>query len=328
MAADWLNYHHLQYFWMVAREGSIVRAAEALGISQPTISLQLQELERAAKCKLFERKGRNLLLTEQGRMVYKYAEEIFSLGWELAERVREHPKQAGLRLAVGVSDQISRIGMGLMLEPALRGHVKVVCREDRLDRLLPEVAGGRLDAVLSNEPSGAGTRVRVFDHFIGQCDVHIFVNYELAHRLEEPFPQSLNGFPMIVPTESSPLRRQLDQWLRKHKLRPDVVAEIEDPAIIVTLGCLGNGAYPSPSIIGDALRRKFQSEVIGVAEGVVEKFYAITAGHEVTHPGVKLIRDEARDRLFGDEEGKVVSENGARTKGGRSPEGKRADNGH
>jgi LysR family transcriptional activator of nhaA len=298
MAANWLNYHHLQYFWAVAREGSIVRAAEELGVSQPTISLQLQELERACKCSLFRREGRKLVLTEQGRMAYRYADEIYALGRELSERVRENPKEARPRLVVGVADSVTKIGTGRILEPAFCARAHVIVREDKAERLLPELASGRLDMVISDMPAGTGTRVRVFNHYMGECKLKLFAQHDLAKQLVGSFPKSLNGFPMILPGENTQQRRQLDNWLKKHKVRPDVVAEVEDTAMLVALGYAGKGVYPSSSLVEDALRRLFASEVLGVADGVIEKFYVITAGHEITEPVIKDVWEHARRVVF------------------------------
>lgn len=300
MAPDWLNYHHLKYFWVVAREGSIVRAAEELGVSQPTISQQLQELERSCKCELFERRGRTLALTDAGRMVFSYADQIFSMGRELMGRIRAHGQEAHQRLVVGVGDSVSKLATLRLLEPAFRGRARIVLRDDKVERLLPELAAGRLDMVLSDTPAGAGSQLRVFNHYLGECELKFFAQHETARRMEGAFPHCLEGFPMVVPTDNTLRRRQIDAWLKARGVRPKVVAEVEDAAMITSLGFAGVGVFAAPSVIEDILRKTFGAEVIGTADGVLEKFQAITTGHEVTHPLVQHVCDEARRTVFAD----------------------------
>jgi LysR family transcriptional activator of nhaA len=249
MAPDWLNYHHLQYFWVVAREGSIVRAAEELGVSQPTISQQLQELERACKCDLFERRGRTLALTEAGRMVFAYADQIFSMGRELMARIRAHPEEADRRMTVGVADSVSKLAAWRILEPAFRDRVRIVLRDDKVERLIPDLANGRIDVLLSDVPAGAGTPQRVFNHYLGESEVKFFAQHETARRMEGTFPHCLEGFPMLVPTDNVLRRRQIDAWLKARGIRPTIVAEIEDTGMITFLGYVGVGVFAAPAVI-------------------------------------------------------------------------------
>jgi LysR family transcriptional activator of nhaA len=296
----WLNYHHLLYFWAVAREGSIVRAAEELSVSQPTISLQIKELEQTFGRKLFERSGRRLVLTDAGRVVYGYAGEIFSLGRQLMDAMDRQPAGRALRLAVGITDAIPKTVARLLLEPAIRipRPVRLICREDKVDRLLMDLAAHRLDMVLSDAPIGTGVHVRGFNHLLGECGVTFFAAPKVAARLRRNFPKSLDGAPLLLPTDNTALRRSLDLWFDSRRLAPLVEAEFEDSAMMYSFGQSGLGAFPAPSLVSDEIGRQYDVRAIGTTDAVTERFYAISTEQKLQHPAVVAVRETARRETF------------------------------
>ncbi len=229
---DWLNYHHLLYFWVVAREGSISRACEQLHLTQPTISSQLRKLEESMGQKLFDRTGRSLSLTDTGQLVFRYAEEIFSLGQEMTDAVKGRPTGRPLQLTVGAPEVIPKLIVHRLLQPALRldEPVHLVCREGKMAQLLPQLASHDLDIILSDSPAGSLTHIRAFNHSLGTCAVSIFGTAKLARKYRPRFPSSLEGAPMLLPTSNTGSRRAFDQWSDERDLRPLVVAEFEDCA--------------------------------------------------------------------------------------------------
>jgi LysR family transcriptional activator of nhaA len=297
---QWLNYHHLLYFWAVAREGSIVRASEELGVSQPSISLQIKELERALGRKLFERAGRRLVLTDAGRVVYGYASEIFALGRQLMDAVDRQPAGRALRLAVGITDAIPKTLARVLLEPALAlpQPVRLVCREDKVDRLLMDLAANRLDMVLGDAPIGSGVHVRGFNHLLGECGVTFFAAPVLAAKLRRGFPKSLDAAPLLLPTDNTALRRSLDLWFDSRRVAPLVEAEFEDAAMMYSFGQAGLGAFPAPSVVREEVSRQHEVRVIGETDAVTERFYAISTEQKLQHPAVVAIRETARRETF------------------------------
>jgi LysR family transcriptional regulator, transcriptional activator of nhaA len=296
----WLNYHHLLYFWVVAREGSIVRASEELAVSQPTISLQIKELEQTFGRKLFDRTGRKLVLTDAGRVVYGYAADIFDLGRQLMETMEREPAGRALRLAVGITDAIPKTVARLLLEPAIRigQPVRLICREDKVDRLLMDLAARRLDMVLSDAPIGTGVHVRGFNHLLGECGVTFFATPARAAKLRRTFPRSLDRTPLLLPTDNTALRRSLDLWFDARRIAPLVEAEFEDAAMMYSFGQSGLGAFPAPSLVADEIRRQYDVCVIGTTEAVTERFYAISTEQKLQHPAVVAVRETARRETF------------------------------
>lgn len=297
---EWLNYHHLLYFWTVAREGSISAASRKLRLAQPTVSGQIRALEDAMGEKLLERSGRKLELTEVGRVVYRYADEIFSLGRELMDTLKGRPTGRPQRLVVGISDGVPKLIAYRLLEPALRlpDPVRLVCTEDRPDRLLAELALHNFDLVLSDAPVGAGTNVRAFSHLLGETSVTLFAAPKLAARLRRKFPASLDGAPVLMPLDQSPLSRSLSQWFEASGVRPEVVAELEDSALIKAFGQAGAGAFPAPTAIAREIEAQYGVEAVGRVEGVRERFYAISVERKIKHPAVLAISQAARLDLF------------------------------
>ncbi len=297
---DRLNYHHLLYFWTVAREGSIARACEPLHLSQPTISAQLRALEKALGVKLFDRRGRGLALTETGRLVYRYADEIFSVGRELLDTLKGRTVGLPLRLAVGIVDAMPKRVAYHLLEPALRLSVPVrlSCSEGKPEALLAELAMHNLELVLSDAPLGVGAKVRAFSHQLGECGVSIMGTPALGEAHGGPFPGSLDGAPMLLPTDNTTLRRSLDHWFDAQRLRPVVVGEFEDSALLKAFGQAGVGLFPVPSVIEEEVQRQYGVVVVGRLEAVRERFYAITAERRLKHPAVVAISEAARLEFF------------------------------
>jgi LysR family transcriptional activator of nhaA len=297
---EWLNYHHLLYFWTVAKEGSVARATQRLRLAQPTISGQIRQLEQQLDLKLFQRQGRNLVLTDVGRVVYRYADEIFGLGRELMDVLKSRPAGRPLRLTVGVADAVPKLIVRRLLDPAFRigEPLQLVCREDRAERLLAELALHALDLVISDAPIPPQIAVKGFSHLLGECGVAVFGTPSLVQRHRRGFPRSLDGAPMLLPTDDNVLRRSLDQWLEANGLRPRVVAEFEDPALLKTFGQAGRGLFPGPAVIAREICRQYGVRVVGRLDEVRERFYALSAQRRLEHPAVVALTRAARDQLF------------------------------
>jgi len=297
---EWLNYHHLRYFWMVAREGSIAKASKRLRVAQPTISGQLRMLEEALGHKLFERAGRGIALTEVGEMAYRFADEIFPLGQELLDAVQGRPSGRPVQFRVGVADVVPKLIAHRILAPVLSlpEHIVLVVTEDRPDRLFAELAVHGLDLVLTDAPLPPGAKVKAFNHVLGECGVSVFGTSKLANQYREKFPASLDGAPWLLPTHDSSLRRSLDAWLERNDVHPRVVAEFEDSALLKVFGRSGAGLFAASSLLEGDIMRQFEVERVGQLESVREQFYAISVERRIRHPAVATITQAARDSLF------------------------------
>lgn len=295
-----LNYKHLFYFYTVAREGSVSRACEKLHVTQPAVSALLQKLERSVGEKLFERKGRSLVLTKAGKVAFEYAEEIFSLGHELTETLQKSADGKPLRLTVGVVDSLPKLVTYRLLEPALNlaQPVQLILHDARPERLFAELSVHELDLVLADSPLPPTVSVRAYNHLLGECGLALFGTPEFAQRYRSGFPKSLNNAPFLLPTESSSLRRSLEQWLQREQVKPDVVAEISDSGLLKTFGQAGMGIFVAPRVVETQICRQFQVEVIGHMAGAVEQFYAISLERKLKHPAVVAISSAAREELF------------------------------
>jgi LysR family transcriptional activator of nhaA len=297
---EWLNYHHLLYFWTVAKEGSIARACEKLRLAQPTISGQLRLLEDTLGEKLFTKMGRGLVMTEVGQVVYRYADEIFGLGRELQDVLKGRPRGRPLRLLVGVSDLVPKLIAHRILQPALEmpETVQIVCHEDTPERLLAELAEHRLDVVLSDAPITSMIRVKAFNHLLGSSGVTVFGAPALAARHRKNFPESLDGAPFLLPLEGSSLRRSLEQWFESENIRPKLVGEFKDSALLKTFGQAGAGLFVAPDAIEKEVREHYKVTAVGRTDAVTERFYAISVERKLKHPAVVMISEAARDKLF------------------------------
>jgi LysR family transcriptional regulator, transcriptional activator of nhaA len=297
---EWLNYHHLLYFWTVAKEGSIAQACKQLRLAQPTISAQLHSLENSLGEKLFQRSGRKLVLTEIGSLVYGFADEIFALGRELTDTLKGMPSGRPIRFTVGISDAMPKLIAYRLLEPALRMQqsVQLICREGKPQQLLAELTTHGLDLVLSDTPAGAEMRIRAYNHLLGECGIQIFGIARLVNRYQDGFPKSLNGAPMLLPTSNTALRRSLDQWFEQHSVRPLVVGEMEDSALLKVFGSRGVGLFPAASAIENEVRSQFGVRSLGTIDRVCERFYAISIERKLKNPAVLAISESARAELF------------------------------
>jgi LysR family transcriptional activator of nhaA len=298
---EWLNYHHLLYFWTVAKEGSIVRAGKELRLAHPTISGQIHRLEEILGEKLFARKGRNLVLTEVGRVAFRYADEIFSLGQEFLNTVKGRSSGRPIRLSVGVSATLPQFIVHRILEPAFRleGPVRVSVREDRSTQaFLGELAVHAVDVVLSDTPAGPGTSVRAFSHLLGECGTTFFASPRLARSCRLRFPRSLDGAPFLLPGSNSALRRMLDEWFEARGIRPQIIAELDDTTLAKVLGEVGFGVFAAPEVIEKDIRQRYQVQVVGRVPELCQRFYAISIERKLKHPAVTAICELARRDIF------------------------------
>lgn len=297
---EWLNYHHLYYFWSVAREGSISRACLQLHLAPSTVSAQLGKLEEMLGGKLFRRAGRNLELTELGRVVFRYADGIFSLGRELMDTVRGRPVAGPLRLVVGIADILPKLVARKLLEPAMSmaEPVRLICHEGKEEQLLRDLSVHSLDVVLTDTPARVGLGNKAFSHLLGECGLTFFAAEQLAARLEPGFPLSMDGAPMLLPTAMSALRGSLDQWFDTLGIRPIITGEFDDIALLKVFGQAGDGVFAVPSVIESEVRRQYGVRVLGRSETVREQFYAISVDRVIKHPAVVAISDAARRNTF------------------------------
>ncbi|MGE5359357.1 MAG: LysR family transcriptional regulator [Bacteroidales bacterium] len=291
----WLNYHHLLYFWTVAREGSVVRAAERLSLTQPTISGQLKLLEDSLGARLLERKGRGLGLTETGQVVYRYADEIFGLGRELLDVLDDRPTGRPLRLAVGVSDAMPKMMVTRLLAPALEiaGGVQLVVRDDKTERLLALLSLRELDVVLADAPMSHDVSVKAFNHLLVESAVSVFAPPPVAARLRRGFPRTIARVSFALPTPNTALRRSLDAWFDKEDVRPQAAAEIEDSALLKSLAVGMGAAFAAPTRVADEICRQYGVRRVGELTGVMERFYAISIEKRLKHPAVVAIARSA-----------------------------------
>ncbi len=295
-----VNYKHLHYFWAVAREGGVARASERLHITPQTISGQLSLLEDHLGVELFSRVGRNLELTQAGRLVLSYANEIFSLGGELEEVIHQLPQGRPQQFRVGVVDVLPKSIAHRILKPALRmpEPVRMICREAGLDTLLAELTVHRLDLVLADRPIPATVSTRGFSHKLGESAVSFFASEKLRSSLPGDFPGCLDGAPLLLPSGGTQLRSGLDKWLDKQRLHPRIIAEFDDSALMKAFGQEGVGVFIAPAIIEEEVELQYQVKAISQVDEVKEHFYAISVERKVTHPVVSAVMEAARETLF------------------------------
>ena len=298
-----INYKHLHYFWAVAREGGVARASERLHLTPQTISGQLSLLEEYLGVDLFSRVGRNLELTDSGRLVLSYADEIFSLGGELEEVIHQLPDGRPQLFRVGVVDVVPKSIAHRVLQPALQmpEPVRMVCREASLDMLLAELAVHRLDLVLADRPIPPTISTRGFSHKLGECAVSFFATEKLKKKLKGDFPRCLDGAPILLPSSGTQLRSGIDKWLDKHRIHPRMVAEFDDSALMKVFGQEGAGIFIAPAAIEAEVEWQYQVTAIGRVDEVKERFYAISVERKVTHPVVSAVVEAARESLFANE---------------------------
>jgi LysR family transcriptional activator of nhaA len=298
---EWLNYHHLYYFWVVARTGSVAAASRELRLTHPTVSAQIHQLEGIIGERLFKRAGRGLALTDVGQTAFRYASEIFGLGREFMAVVKRGATPQSMHLAIGVMNCLPKSIVQRLLEPAL--HMApppyVVCREDRsLQEFLKELSLHALDLVLSDEPAGAGAPVKLFNHLLGECGTTILGSSSVAASLRKRFPQSLEGAPFLMPSVNAALRRGLEPWFVAQGIRPRVVAEIDDGSLSKVLAAGGYGVYACPSVMEDDARRRYGLRAVGTIPSLKNRFYAISVEQRLRHPAAVAICESARSEYF------------------------------
>lgn len=296
---EWVNYHHLLYFWLVAREGSLARACAELRLAQSTVSKQIHQFEDVLGHRLFTKSGRRLVLTESGRVVFRYADEIFGLGREMLDTLKDRPVGRPITVTIGVADVVPKMIAERLLAPALQlpERVCMVVREGEPRRLLAELALHELDMVLADAPASPDVRVRAFNHFLGSSGITFFARSDLARRAQGRFPAVLGELPLLLPMESSALRRHLDQWFAGLSVRPNVVAEFEDSALLEAFAVRGVGVFPAATAITTEIAKQHGLRPVGEVPAVKESYYAITVERRIKHPAVVAICEQARGML-------------------------------
>jgi len=302
---EFLNYHHLRYFWTVAKEGGLTKAAGKLHVSQSTISAQIQALEGVLGEKLFRRAGRNVALTDMGQQVLTYAEEIFSLGQDLLDSVKQRATSRPLRLRLGIADALPKLVAYRIIEPIFRlaQPVQVSCWETNVSAMLDELTAYRLDIVLADEPASSAVTTHaanVFNHLLGESGVSFCAVPELAAKLKPGFPKSLNRAPALLPMSNTGLRRSLEKWFHAAGIRPRLVGEFYDPAFVNVLALHGLGFMPVPTTVVNEIVARFGFRTIGRTNECKQQFYAITPERKLIHPAVAAITSNARRRLIAD----------------------------
>jgi LysR family transcriptional activator of nhaA len=295
-----LNYNHLLYFWTVAREGSITKASQLLHITPQTISGQLKLLEESVGEPLFQRQGRGLVLTDTGQVVNIYADEIFSLGSELTQRLNSKEPGKPQELNVGVVFSIAKLIAYRILKPVLglEDKIRIVCYEGNLEKLLGDLAVHKLDLILSDSPLPTGLNVKAYNHLLGDSTVSFFAEKNLAKTYRKKFPESLDDAPMLMPVKTSVLRRNLDDWFEHINVSPNILAEFDDSALLKAFGEASVGIFPSPTAISNEVEKMYNSRAIGTIENLKETYYAISPERKIKHPGVIQITEIARSQLF------------------------------
>lgn len=296
----WLNYHHLLYFWTVAREGSIAKACDRLLLSQPTISGQIRQLEKSFGVKLFEKVGRNLVLTDAGRDVYRYADEIFSIGKELQDSIQGKPTGRGSKLAIGIHDAMPKLISYKILSAALEldDPVQLVCIEGSPEQLLAKMALHEIDAILTDSPVPPSGKIRAYNHLLGECGVSIVASPKLAKGLRNRFPKSIAGAPFLLPLSDTSMRRSLERWFDDLDVRPSIRGEFADSALLKVFGREGIGAFAIPTAIVSEVCEQLNVELVGSVPSIQERFYLISVERKLRQPNVAAIAEMARTRLI------------------------------
>jgi LysR family transcriptional activator of nhaA len=297
---EWLNYHHLLYFWSVAKHGTVTKACEEFRLAQPTISGQIRLLEQMLGEKLFVRAGRRLALTEMGHVVFRYAEDIFSTGQELMNAVKGHGTNGHpARLIVGIVDVVAKPLATEFLKSALKPDqpTRLSCREDKLPFLLADLAVHQLDLIIADTPASPSSKAQIYNHLLGESGVTLFATAKLAAQYRRGFPKSLHGAPMLLPTTEAMLRRLMDPWLAHRELSPNIVGEFDDSMTLKTFGQDGYGIFPGATAVEKEICRQYRVQVVGQLDSLKQHFYAITVERRLKHPVVLAIVQAARRDL-------------------------------
>lgn len=297
---DWLNYHHLLYFYIVAREGTISAASDLLNLAPSTISVQIKTLEDSLGTPLFERQGRNLVMTPEGQVAYSYAQDIFGLGQELLDTFRSRPVGRPQRVTVGIADVLWKDIAYQLVQPASRLEypVRLTCVEGTFDELLAELAVHQVDVVIADAPLGPTMSVKGYNHQLGSCGIALFGTRQLVEEYGGDFPKSLHGAPMLLPTERTALRRHLEQWFDTEGFYPSIVAEFDDSALMTSFGAAGDGIFPAPSVVETDILERHDLAILGHIERIQQRFYAISIERKIKNPAVQAICKAARQTVF------------------------------
>ena len=296
----WLNYHHLLYFWKVAKTGSVTAASKELRLAHPTLSAQIRTLEKSLGHKLFRQVGRNLQLTETGQLAYRYANDIFSLGEELIQTIEGRPASGGIRLKVGITDVLPKPMAYKFLEPALQlPDVRAVVYEGKPNELMSQLVVHELDLVLSDFPLGPQFTLNAFNHLLGESKISLYGAQRLATKYESGFPRSLEGAPFLLPTENTSLRRVLNHWFASKRIRPQVIAEFEDSELLKEYGQAGGGLFAASTVIEEHTLRHYRVKTLGQLEAARMRYYAISPERRITNPAVTAIIEAAKREIFG-----------------------------
>ncbi|MFU2488235.1 transcriptional activator NhaR [Thauera sp. WH-1] len=290
-----LNYKQLHHFWTAARAGGIVRGAERSGLAPQTLSGQIAALETELGVSLFKRQGRNLALTESGRMVLDYAEEIFRLGSELEDALRSRAAGRAVPFRVGIADVVPKAIAWLLLAPSmdLPEPMRIVCREGKFDALLGELAIHKLDVVLADSPLPGNMDVRGYSHALGESTIGLYATPALATSLQGDFPACLDRAPLLLPGAEASVRAPLLRWVEAARIRPRIVGEFDDSALMRAFAEAGAGIFPSASLVGEQLCKQAGMVHLGNADGVTETYYAISVERRLTHAAVRAISEAA-----------------------------------
>jgi len=297
----WINYHHLLYFWTVATEGSVTAAAKRLNLTQPGVSTQIRLLEESLGHPLFRKRGRGLVLTNTGRIVFDYADEIFSLGREMLDVLGGERNPDAPRFRVGVADVLPKLVAYRLLDAVFRMEPRPIieAREETVEKLVAAMALHEIDLVLSDAPIRPDLRIRGFSHLIGESGVSLFASRELARKLKRRLPASLDGAPFLLPSHGTALRADLDRWLERHDIQPRIAGEFDDSALLKVFGQAGEGVFAAPSAIAEEIARQYRVAPLIALDGVRERYYAISLERRIRHPAVVAITESARG-VFGD----------------------------
>lgn len=294
-----INYKHLYYFWNVAKQGGVTRASEQLHLTPQTISGQISLLEDQLGHALFAKSGRNLELTDIGRLVMNYADDIFALGLELQDAVRNLPEERPVLFRIGIADVVPKTIAHRLIQPAfeLPDPVRIQCRENSLENLLSELALHRLDAVIADGPIPTGLNIQGFNHALGECGISFLAKRSLAKTLQGDFPHNLDGAPLLLPSEINRVHPRLLRWFEGLQIYPQIVGEFDDSALMKVFGQAGNGIFVSPTANVDEVAQHYGSIVIGSTEEIREQFFAISAERRISHPVVLAITRAAGNWL-------------------------------
>jgi LysR family transcriptional regulator, transcriptional activator of nhaA len=297
-----MNFKHLHYFWVTARAGGVVRAGQQLHTTPQTLSGQIKLLEERLGCKLFRKRGRNLELTDDGRAALRYADEIFQLGGELERELRQAGRgPRALDFAVGVADSVPKSLASRLLQPVfgMPERVKLICHEGKFDDLLARMVLHKLDLVIADEPIPRQAGIRAYNHALGATGVSFFCTKALRAGLAAPFPKGLEDAPMLLPGAASPARKRLDAWLDQQMLRPRIVGEFDDQALMKAFGRDGRGVFPAPTVLEAEIQSQYGVQLLGRAPDLIDEYFAVSVERRITHPCVVAIRSAARDEVFG-----------------------------